>query len=322
MTLRLAICTPVARPAFEQLLQPLSGVRVQWVAAHELPAAAAEADGLVLPAADYTPALAAALHQPGSPCQWLQTLSAGYETLVVHGVPERVQVTNAGSVWSPMVAEHAMGLMLAVARRVPRVLAAQATGRWDNTIRQDMLMLFGSHLVIVGMGSIGGELARRARAFGMRITGVSRSGRPHPDADEVLPVTRLHEALSRADYVVCAAPGSPTTDGLIGAPELAACPPHAVLVNVGRGSVVDTDALVQALRDGTVAAAALDVTEPEPLPDGHPLWALPNALVSPHLGGAAPARYNDRLARHVAANVQARLAGAPLHDRVNPRAAA
>lgn len=322
MSLRLAICTPVARPVFEQLLQPLPGVRVRWVAANELPEAAAEADGMVLPASDYTPALAAALQQPGSPCQWLQTLSAGYETLVVHGVPERVQVTNAGSVWSPMVAEHAMGLLLAVARRVPRVLAAQATGRWDHTIRQDMLMLFDARLVIVGMGSIGGELARRARAFGMHITGVTRGGRPHPDADEVLPVSRLHEALARADFVVCAAPGSPTTDGLIGEAELAACPPHAIIVNVGRGTVIDTPALVRALRAGTVAGAALDVTEPEPLPDGHPLWGMPNVIVSPHLGGAAPARYNDRLARHVVANVQARLAGNALNDRVDPRAAA
>ena len=104
--------------------------------------------------------------------------------------------------------------------------------------------------------------------------------------------------------------------------ELAACPPHAVIVNVGRGTVIDTPALVRALRDGTVAGAALDVTEPEPLPDGHPLWAMPNVIVSPHLGGAAPARYNDRLARHVVANVQARLAGHTLNDRVDPRAAA
>lgn len=323
MTLRLAVCTPVARTAFERDLQRLEGVQVQWTEAADLPRAASHCDALVLPGPVYTPELAAALARDDSPCRWLQLLSAGYETLVAHGVPARVQVTNAGSVWSPLVAEHAMGLLLAVARRLPAVLAAQAQGRWqgwDGAIRQDMETLFERHLVIVGMGSIGGELARRARAFGMRITGVSRSGRPHPQADAVLPVARLHEALARADYVVVAVPGSAGTDRLIGAAELAACPPHAVVVNVGRGSVVDTDALVQALGRGSIAAAALDVTEPEPLPEGHPLWQLPNVILSPHLAGAAPERYNERLAGHVAANVRARVAGQPLVDRVNPRA--
>jgi phosphoglycerate dehydrogenase-like enzyme len=319
MTLRLAVCTPVARADFEALLQQAEGVRVEWTAPADLPAAAARSDALVLPAADYTPALAAALRRAESPCRWLQTLSAGYETLTVHGVPASVEVTNAGSVWSPIVAEHAIALMLTVARRVPKVLAAQARASWDGTIREDMGMLADGHLVIVGMGSIGGELARRARAFGMRVTGVSRSGRPHADADAVLPVTRLHEALSTADYVVSAVPGSPQSVGMIGERELAACPAHAVLVNVGRGSVIDTHALVRALQRGTIAAAALDVTEPEPLPDGHPLWSLPNAIVAPHLGGAAPARYYQRLARHVTSNVRARVAGQPLNDRIDPR---
>ena len=116
--------------------------------------------------------------------------------------------------------------------------------------------------------------------------------------------------------MVCAVPGSPSNDGLIGARELAACKPGAVVANVGRGSVIDTDALVQALRSGQIAAATLDVTDPEPLPHGHPLWGLPNAIVSPHLGGAAPERYYDRLVGHVAANVRSRLAGLPLADRV------
>lgn len=321
MSLRIAVCTPVARAGFERLLQEVEGVQVQWVPGADLPAAAASAEALVLSAADYTPALAAALARDDCPCRWVQLLSAGYETLVVNGVPARVEVTNAGSVWSPIVAEHTLGLMLAVARRLPRVLRAQGRAAWDGTIRQDMGMLIDSHLVIVGMGSIGGELARRARAFGMRITGVSRSGRPHPDADEVLTVARLHEALGRADFVACAVPGSPATDKLIGERELAACPPRAALVNVGRGSVVDTEALVRALQSGALAGAALDVTEPEPLPDGHPLWRLPNAIVSPHLGGAAPEPYYERLARHVAANVRARGAGQPLSDRVDPRTA-
>lgn len=279
----------------------------------------------MLPGADYTLALAAALAREDSPCRWLQLLSAGSETLLQHGVPSRVDVTNAGSVWSPLVAEHTLGLMLAVARRLPKVLAAQAERRWqgwDGAIRRDMESLMERHLVIVGMGSIGSEVAARARAFGMRITGVSRSGRAHPHADAVLPVARLHEALADADYVVVAVPGSPQTQRLVGSRELAACPAHAVLLNVGRGSAVDTDALVQALTAGTIAAAALDVTDPEPLPESHPLWRAPNVILSPHLAGAAPERYNARLVRHVSANVRSRLAGLPLNDRVSLQAAA
>ena len=314
---RIAVCTPIARAAFERELQRIEGLEVQWTTLAELPEAATRCDAMVLSGTDYSPALAQALARPGNPVRWLQLLSAGYELLQVHGVPTHVEVTNAGSVWSPTVAEHAMGLMLAMVRRLPKVLAAQATAHWDGSIRHDMQVLFGGHLVIVGMGSIGRELARRARAFGMRVTGVSRSGRPHPDADDVLPVTRLHEALAQADVVVSAVPGSPAAEKLIDARALAACRPHVLLVNVGRGNVVDTDALVQALRSGTIAGAALDVTEPEPLPDGHPLWSLPNAIVSPHLGGAAPERYYERLALHVAANVRARAAGQPLNDRVD-----
>lgn len=321
MTLRLAVCTPIAQDRLHALLQEVEGIQVEWVSPEDLAAAALRSEAMVLPAAAYTPAVAEALARAGSPCRWLQLLSAGYETLVLHGVPPAVEVTNAGSVWSPMVAEHAMGLMLAVARRLPRVLGAQARAQWDGAIREDMEMLLDGHVVIVGMGSIGGEVARRAHAFGMRVTGVSRSGRPHPDADAVLPVSRLREALAQADYVVSAVPGSPESEGLIGEGELAACPAHAVLVNVGRGSVVDTDALVNALHRGTIAGAALDVTEPEPLPDGHPLWSAPNAIVAPHLGGAAPVRYYERLARHIAANVRARIAQQPLNDRIDPRKA-
>lgn len=320
MSFRLAICTSVAHARFQQLLEPLSQVEVQWVSTAELPEAANRADALVLSAADYLPAVAHALSGPESACRWLQLLTAGYETLQMHGVPDRLVVTNAGSVWSPMVAEHAMAMILAVARRVPALLTAQARGQWDDGIRQDMAMLFGARLVIVGMGSIGGELARRARAFGMHVTGMSRSGRAHPDADQVLPVSCLHEALSQADFVVCAVPGSPTNTGLIGASELAACSRQTVIVNLGRGNVIDTPALLHALQTGTIAGAALDVTDPEPLPDGHPLWQMPNVIISPHLGGAAPERYYDRLAHHVVHNLQARLAGQPLKDRIEFRA--
>jgi phosphoglycerate dehydrogenase-like enzyme len=313
---RILVSSPVSRESLDQRLRQIGGVEPAWVQASELPAVAADADAIVLSGLDYTSELAQALRAPASRCRWLQLLSAGYERLLEHGVPAGVQVSNAGSVWSAIVAEHTMALLLAHARRLPRVLAAQGRSEWDNTIRRDTGMLLGGRLVIVGMGSIGGEVARRARAFGMSVVGVSRSGRVHPDADQSLPISRLHEALRQADVVVVAVPLSPETTGLIDAGALAACPPHAVIANVARGPVIDQAALVQALETGAIGGAVLDVTDPEPLPADSPLWRLPNVIVSPHIGGAAPERYYERLVEHVVTNTGAWARGEPLRDRI------
>lgn len=321
MSMRLLICSPVAVARFDDRLRAIDGLVLSWAEPAELPGKAHTADALVLPGACYTPELAHTLHAGANPCRWLQLLTAGYEQLGEHGVPSRIEVNNAGSVWSPIVAEHAMALLLTLARRIPRILEAQARQRWDNTIRDDMSMLIGSRLVIVGMGGIGTELARRARAFGMAVTGVSRRGAPNAEADQMLPVGRLHEALAQADHVVVAVPLSADTRGLIGAAELAACRPHTVIVNVGRGPVIDPQALEQALAQHRIAGAALDVTDPEPLPAHATLWRSPRVLISPHLGGAAPEAYNERLVAHVVANLQARLAGLPTRDRVRLAAA-
>ncbi|MGB3867275.1 MAG: D-2-hydroxyacid dehydrogenase [Xanthobacteraceae bacterium] len=314
--MRLVISSPVSRDSFEQKLGGLGGIKLTWAEAPELPALSRSADAIVMAGLFYGDDLARALDRPDNPCRWLQLITAGYEQLVTFGVPRRITVSTAGSVWSPVVAEQAMLLMLALARRMTKVVAAQGRREWDNTIRRDMDMLGGGRLTIVGMGSIGSELAKRAKAFGMTITGVNRSGRPHPAADRTLPTRQLREALSDADFVVVAAPLASDTVGLIGAAELAACPRHAIVVNVGRGAVIDSAALLRALNDGVVAGAGLDVTDPEPLPPDSPLWAMPNVIVSPHIGGAAPERYYERLVDHVLANTRAWMAGAPISDRV------
>lgn len=314
--MRLVISSPVSKDSFERKLGGLDGVELTWAEPAELPALARSADAIVMAGLFYNDQLARALGQPDNPCRWLQLITAGYEQLVTFGVPGRITVSTAGSVWSPVVAEQAMLLMLALARRMTKVIAAQERRQWDNTIRNDMDMIGGGRLTIVGMGSIGSELAKRAKAFGMMITGVNRSGRPHPAADRMLPVQQLREALSDADFVAVAAPLAPDTVGLIGAAELAACPPHAVIVNVGRGAVINSAALLRALNDGVIAGAGLDVTDPEPLPPESPFWAMPNVIVSPHIGGAAPERYYERLVDHVLANTRAWMAGAPISDRV------
>ncbi len=314
--MRLVISSPVSRESFERQLRGLGGIELTWAEPPELPALSRSADAIVMAGLFYSDELARALDEPGNPCRWLQLITAGYEQLVNFGVPKRVTVSTAGSVWSPVVAEQAMLLMLALARRMSKVLAAQGRREWDNTIRKDMDMLGGGRLTIVGMGSIGSELAKRAKAFGMKITGVNRSGRPHPAADRTLPVQQLRESLSDADFVVVAAPLASDTIGLIGAAELAACPPQSVIINVGRGAVIDSAALLRALNDGMIAGAGLDVTDPEPLPPDSPFWSMPNVIISPHIGGAAPERYYERLVDHVLANTRSWMAGAPISDQV------
>jgi phosphoglycerate dehydrogenase-like enzyme len=314
--MRLVISSPVSRESFERQLSALGGVVLTWAEPSELATLSRSADAIVMAGLFYNDELARALGEADNPCRWLQLITAGYEQLVTLGVPKRVTVSTAGSVWSPVVAEQAMLLMLALARRLTSVIAAQGRREWDNTIRNDMNMLGGGRLTIVGMGSIGSELAKRARAFGMKITGVNRSGRPHPAADRMFPVQQLRESLSDADFVVVAAPLASDTVGLIGAAELSACPSRAIVINVGRGAVIDSAALLRALNDGVISGAGLDVTDPEPLPRDNPLWTMPNVIISPHIGGAAPERYYERLVDHVLANTRAWMAGAPISDQV------
>ncbi|VTU33714.1 Glyoxylate/hydroxypyruvate reductase B [Variovorax sp. SRS16] len=314
--MRIAVSSPVARSSLESGIGRL-GVELVWADDDELPALSAEVDGIVMLGSSYGPRMAEALGAQGNRCTWLQLLSTGYEQLLLYGVPPGIEVSNAGAAWSPIVAEHAMALLMAWVRRVPQLVASQAQGRWDESVRAGMGMLFGGRMTIVGMGRIGAELSTRARAFGMTVVGVTRSGKPHPAADEMFPVARLHEALAGADVVIVVVPLSDATRQLIDAAALAACSRSAVIVNIARGPVVDQAALVRALSLGAIAGAVLDVTDPEPLPADHPLWRMPNVIVSPHIGGAAPARYNERIADLVIANVGARLRGEPVSDRLD-----
>ncbi len=293
-------------------LEGIEGVQAVGCAPSNLPASAAEVDAMVLAGFHYTPELASALAASSNRCRWLQLLTAGYETLEEIGVPRGILVTNAGDVWSPSVAEHAMALLLALARRLRRCETRQREARWDNAIRNDMLSLHDSRLLIVGLGGIGREVARRARAFGMHLTGVSRSGRPDVAVDRVIRPEQLRPAIAVSDAIVLAVPSSPSTRHMIGAAELAACRPHALIVNVARGDVIDTGALIDALDQGRICGAGLDVTDPEPLPADSPLWRHPNVIVSPHLGGAASPRYYERLVAHIASSVSAFSRGSPL----------
>ena len=208
----------------------------------------------------------------------IQTLSAGVNFLAGH-VPEGVVVCNARGVYDGPLAEWVVGGILAMQRGFVRARDAQARGEWTAFEPPE---LAGRHVVILGFGSIGTAVAERLRPFGVQVTGIARTARPG-----ALGMGDLDEVLPRAEILVDLLPLTSETAGLLDARRLGLLPDGALLVNAGRGRTVVTDALVEELRRDRLRAV-LDVTDPEPLPAGHPLWALPNVLVSPHIAGDSP----------------------------------
>lgn len=220
-----------------------------------------------------------------------------------------VSVTNAAGVHAPNAAEQAIGSMLAFSRRLHE---AARTDEWQPVSPGE---LAGSTVTIVGLGAIGKGIAERLEPFDVRTVGVRRTPSSGGPTDEVIGPESLHDALAESHFVVLCCPLTESTRGLIDSAALATLPPDAVIVNVARGEVIDTDALVEGLRRGRIGGAVLDVTDPEPLPDDHPLWGLDDVLITPHSAGATP-KYYERLADIVADNVSRMEAGRPLRNRV------
>jgi len=220
--------------------------------------------------------------------KWIHSTAAGVVQLMYPELRDSgILVTNPSGIFSVPMAEHAIGMLIALARNFPDSVRYQDQSRWAQQELWDqpqhLTELSGQVLLIVGYGSIGHELARRAKAFGMRVRGVSRSGKGDSAlADIIVPIGQLHDVLSQADFVVVSAPETSETKHLIGAPELARMKPTARLINVARGSLLDQSALLAALQQEKIAGAALDVTDPEPLPAADPLWKAPNLLITPH----------------------------------------
>jgi phosphoglycerate dehydrogenase-like enzyme len=225
--------------------------------------------------------------------KWLHSTAAGVAQL---SYPElrtsQVVVTNARGVHAIPMTEHILGMLIALARRFPSAARYQIQRHWaqqeiwDEPVRPREL--HGQVLLIIGFGAIGQELAKRVKPLGMRIWAVTRSGQGDSRlADRILPASRLEELLSEADYVVLAAPETPETHHLIGSEQLGAMKSTAFLINVARGSLVDEEALVAALKRRAIAGAALDVTAQEPLPPGSPLWTLENVIITPHISAVS-----------------------------------
>jgi phosphoglycerate dehydrogenase-like enzyme len=246
--------------------------------------------------------------------RWLHAMGAGVDWALVPELPRRVIVTRSPGVFGGWMAEYVLAWCLWVTQHVEAYRAAQARREWIQHEPPDRLA--GKTMAIVGLGDIGRTVARAARGVGLRVVGVTRSGRPVAGVEPVHRSRELHRALAVADFVVLVTALNAATRGMIGAAELAAMRPTAWLVNIGRGALVDESALVQALGRRTIAGAVLDVFASEPLPADHPLWALDNAVITPHISGPnlpeeiAPL-FNDNLARY--------LAGRPLRHLVDRR---
>jgi D-2-hydroxyacid dehydrogenase (NADP+) len=223
--------------------------------------------------------------------KWIHSTAAGVSQLMYPELRNSgVLVTNPSGIFSAPMAEHTMGLMVALARNFPDAVRYQDRQVWGQQQISDEILteLNGQLLLIVGYGSIGRELARRARGFDMRVWGVNRSGKGNATlVEKIVPVAQLDSVLGDADYIVLAAPETTETKHLIGAAQLAKMKRSARLISMGRGSALDEAALVRALESRALRGAALDVTATEPLPADSPLWKAPNLFITPHTSGVS-----------------------------------
>ena len=252
---------------------------------------------------------------------WIQIFSAGAERcLSVEDVASgRILLTNMQKMASPVIGEHAVAMMLSLTRGLTQQAKTMPEGDWNRSIGDEinMMSVDGKTALIVGLGGIGRAAAKRAAALGMRVIATRNSSRSGPDYVEYVGLSdELHELAARADVVINALPLTPETTGLFDEAFFDAVKPGAFFVNVARGASVVTDDLVAALGDGRIAGAGLDVTDPEPLPADHPLWRLPNVIITPHIAWYGNNRERQTtLARE---NIRRFIAGDALLNVVDP----
>ena len=218
--------------------------------------------------------------------KWLCSDFAGIEKYLPAGVfhDDTCLLSNSSGAYGPTISEHIIMVLLMLLRRMPEYEADLKNRKW--TFYSPIRSIIGSHFVLLGTGDIGSNTARRLKALGARITGVCRSGvGDEPAFDRVVPLSELDAVLPTADALIMSLPATNETVGILTAERIALLRKDAYLINVGRGSAIDQDALVDALQNRRIAGAALDVMMPEPLPTGHPLWDCPNTILTPHVSG-------------------------------------
>jgi phosphoglycerate dehydrogenase-like enzyme len=255
----------------------------------------------------------------GPGVRWIQATAAGAGEQVRgagldRATLERVAITSAAGVHGGMLAEFVFLGLLVLRKDVGRLERLRAERSWEHAANGE---LDGSTIAIVGMGGIGQEIAVRARAFGMRVVAVTRDGSPRGDADATFPTARLTEAVANVEAVALTLPGTEQTRGLFDRAVIAALRGDCIVANVGRGTVIDQAALIEALQRGNLAGAVLDVFDPEPLPPDNPLWTMPNVVFSPHTA-ALSVRENERIVELFCDNLYRFERGEALRNRINP----
>lgn len=259
--------------------------------------------------------------QAASRAVWIQITSAGAERCVaVNAVKNgRVVLTNMQKMSSPVLGEHAVAMVMSLARGLVAHSKAMQTGQWrrSDPMTSRIQSVTGKNLLVVGLGGIGTEVARRAAALGMRVTGTRRSSREGPEFVSRVGLSHeLHELAAEADFIVNTLPLTPETRGIFDADFFAAAKTGAYFVSVGRGGSTVTDDLVAAINSGQIAGAGLDVTDPEPLPSDHPLWQMENVVITPHVAWAGGD--NERHGILLRDNIRRFVAGEALLNVVDP----
>ncbi|HEY6567666.1 MAG TPA: D-2-hydroxyacid dehydrogenase [Actinomycetota bacterium] len=250
--------------------------------------------------------------------EWIHTASAGVDTVLFPRlIDSDVVVTNARGIYDPAIAEWAIGAMLAFATGIHRSIVDQQHRRWTSGRTTERLA--GSHVLVVGPGPIGRGTGTRALALGMHVTMMGRTSRPDDTFGAIVASDRLVEVIGEADFVLDALPLTESTRSMFDARAFAAMKPSARFLNVGRGATVDEGALIDALTSGSIAGAALDVFETEPLPDDSSLWTMPSVIVSPHISGDARGWERDVVDLFVR-NARRWIEGEPMVNLVDKRA--
>ena len=250
--------------------------------------------------------------------RWYHTVSAGVETMPLPELAQRgIVLTNNSGSYDIQIAEHLMAFVFAASRQLHRYRDQQRTPEWKEQTHQE---LRDATIVVYGMGSIGGEIARLAAAVGMRVIGVRRkAGPPGPGIDRVVAPDRLGDVVGEADYLAVAAPLTEATRGAISREVISRMKKTAWIMNIARGAIVDEPAMIEALQAEKIGGAALDVFTTEPLPPDSPLWKLENVIITPHHSGSSP-RASERTLALFAENLRRYKSGEPLINRVDYQA--
>jgi glyoxylate/hydroxypyruvate reductase len=246
--------------------------------------------------------------------RWIHLVSAGVNHLLpLDWLPSGVALTNSSGVHAELAGEYGAAALLALNFRLPAHATHQRRGYWDQVFNAPIR---GKTVVLIGLGAIGGSVARHARRLGLRVLGVRRSGHRHSHADAVFRPAALRDLLPRADFVVVTAPLTPQSRHLLGARELHLLPPHAGVVNMSRADLIDYKTMASKLEAGELGGAIIDVCNPEPLPPDSPLWHVRNLLITPHVS-SDPTDYVERMTRIFLDNLDRLLSGRSLRNQID-----